>query len=181
LVFLGLTACNRQTSLSEGVLSAADGSFTLYTYNDKERNGSSWIRMTQTGEDAALSFSGRVTTRFPYGFAGIVLIPDEALLAAIRSKAIGVTLHISGDGKNYRFSIDADNITDGNTFGREFGAPQTVSEITFMVDSLRPEAWGDSRVFDPALIKNFKIQTIGQPIADFAFRVHGIKCIYREE
>jgi hypothetical protein len=78
------SGCGGKGAVEAGRLESADGSFTLYTYDDVTDRGNSSIAlyresiMDETGgEDAAWTLRGRVTTKYKYGYAGVVLVPDE--------------------------------------------------------------------------------------------------------
>jgi hypothetical protein len=87
-----------------------------------------------------------------------------------------VKLRISGDGGRYRFSLDTENVKDGNTFGTEITAPERAGEIVIPLASLKQEdGWGVKVPFDPTLIENLKIQTIGQPVSSFSFTIRRVE------
>jgi hypothetical protein len=88
------SGCGGKGAVEAGRLESADGSFTLYTYDDVKDRGNSSIAlyresiMDETGgEDAAWTLRGRVTTKYQYGYAGVVLVPDDKTLERLRGGA----------------------------------------------------------------------------------------------
>jgi hypothetical protein len=185
ILWIGLgcfTACGGKAAVEAGKLESAGGSFTLYSYDDSDNRGDSSItlyretlRNEQGEEETAWTLSGKVTVKYEDGYAGVVLIPDDKTLARLKGGAEAVKLRISGDGKRDRFSVDTENVKDGNTFGREITAPEWAAEIVIPLASLKQDEWGIKVPFDPALIANLKIQTIGQPVSSFSFTIHGVE------
>jgi hypothetical protein len=175
-------ACKKQEPAQAGRIDAESGSFTLYPYDDAMDKGDSSIAIqretlrNEKGEDeTAWAFNGKVTTKFPYGYAGVVIIPDDKTLARLRADAETIKLRISGDGRRYRLSLDMENITDYNTFGTEITVPRRAEDIVIPVTSLKQEAWGIQAPFDRTQIKNLKIQTIGQPVPSFRFTLYRVE------
>ncbi|MDR2095491.1 MAG: CIA30 family protein [Treponema sp.] len=176
------TGCGGKGAVEAGRLESADGCFTLYTYDDATDRGNSVITlyresiMDETGgEEAAWTVRGRVSAKYKDGYAGVVLVPDEKTLERLRGGAEAVKLRISGDGGRYRFSLDTENVKDGNTFGREITAPERAAEIVIPFASLKQDVWGVQAPFDPALIRNLKIQTVGQPVSSFSFTIRRVE------
>jgi hypothetical protein len=162
------------------VRTAKETDFDWYIYTDKNDGGSSTIKQTTNtlaGKlDVVHTFTGKVTTRYRYGYAGVIISPlNEQVLSALKT-AKGIKFMFSGDGKKYRFIVDAENITDGNTFSKEIFAAEAPKEITINYDELRQEdGWGKQVEFNRNLIKELKIQTLGQPIDSFRFEIRGIE------
>ncbi|MDR0910778.1 MAG: CIA30 family protein [Spirochaetaceae bacterium] len=188
-VMILLANCNRGKSVESWPLVTDAGVFTVYPYSDRDNNmkGSSMIRMKEKDNSGAattekyLYVKGRVTTQYPYGYAGIAIKPDAKALEALRSNIAGIKMRISGDGKQYRFSLDTSNVTDGNTFGKIFNAPKNPDDIEFKFSDLTQEPWGNIQSFEQILIQNLKIQTVGQPISAFNFSIFNIEIIYKDE
>jgi hypothetical protein len=179
----GFISCERKEPAKTGRVDSESGSFSLYTYDDAGNQGDSSITLdretvrNEKGEEETVwALNGRVTTKYDYGYAGAVLVPNDNSLARLQSGAEMIKLRISGDGKRYRFSVDTENVTDGNTFGMEITAPQRAETINIPMAGLKQEpGWGEKVPFDRALIENLKIQTIGQPIQSFQFTIHSVE------
>jgi hypothetical protein len=134
---------------------------------------------SETGTDETVwALRGKVTAKYEYGYAGLSIIPDEEALARLRNGAKEIRLWISGDDKQYRFNVETENVSDGNTFGKAVVFPKRLTQVTILVSStdLKQEPdWGIKTDFNPALITTLKIQTIGQPVPSFNFRIHRIE------
>jgi hypothetical protein len=176
-------SCERKEPAKTGRVDSESGSFLLYTYDDAGNQGDSsitldrkTIRNEKGEEETVWALSGKVTTKYAYGYAGAVLIPDDNSLARLQSGAETVKLRINGDEKRYRFSVDTENVTDGNNFGMEITAPRRAETVSIPLAGLKQEpGWGVKVPFDRTLIKNLKIQTIGQPVQSFQFTIHGVE------
>jgi hypothetical protein len=181
----GFVACNSGEPVNVGKISSNAGVFELFTYDDSKSGGDSSIRMARktirskgTADETVWALTGKVTTKFNYGFVGLTIKPDKETLALLRGNAKEIHLWISGDGGRYRFSCDTENVHDGNTFGREIVFPKRTEEqvIKISTEDLKQDSWGEKQVdFDRSLIINLKIQTIGQPIKSFNFNIHRIE------
>jgi hypothetical protein len=178
----GFAACGKKEAVKAGRIDSDNASFTLYTYDDSADGGDSSIAMyRQTarnengGNTTVWTFSGKVTAKFQYGYAGNVIIPDDETLARLQNGAEKIKLRISGDGKEYRLSFDTENVKDGNTFGRIITFPKRYEDMVIPVASLKQDpGWGTKVEFDRKLIKNLKIQTVGQPVPSFSYTVHSL-------
>jgi hypothetical protein len=181
-IILGcFTACGGITS--SGVEYFAGEPFSLYTYNDRVDHGDSSITMrretlqNEKGEEETVwTLSGTVTTTYADGYAGVVLQPNSEILAHLRNGAETIKLRISGDDRRYRFSVDTENVKDGNNFGRDITAFSQVTAISIPIADLEQEpGWGEKVTFDRTVIKNLKIETRGQPIQSFRFSIHSVE------
>jgi hypothetical protein len=177
------TACGKKELADTGRLDSDSASFSLYTYDDSSNKGDSSIALcretlrNEKGEEETVwTLSGKVTRKYQYGYTGVVLVPDDKTLARLQSGAETIKLRMSGDGRRYRFSVDTENVTDGNTFGKEIIVPERSGEIIISIAGLKQESgWGTAMPFDRTLIKNLKIQTIGQPVLSFRFTIHSVE------
>jgi hypothetical protein len=171
------------------LLIAAAGSvfaqtFSIFTYDDqKSQNGTSTITKTEAEETiggkkvTTYAFEGKVTTKYQYGFVGVILEPDAAtqkLLAAGK----GVRFKVQGDGKRYRFAVETPGGAD-NHYGKEFATIKNKeSTVTIEYSTLKQELyWGEPKTFKSAEIIQLKIQTVGQPIPSFNFKIYDIEII----
>jgi hypothetical protein len=154
----------------------AKQAFSWKTFDDKARNGTSEITMTESTETAngkdfvAKAFAGKVTTKYQYGFVGAIAIPDAATLE-IAKGATGITLKVAGDGKKYRVRVETSDIGDSCYYGKEFTATKAEPDLTIPYKSMVQESWGVKKSFNPANITQVSFQTVGQPISSFAFKV----------
>jgi hypothetical protein len=177
----GFTACEQKAAVKTGKLDLETGSFSLYPYDDSASGGDSSIALSrqtvrnEKGENAdAWTLSGNVTTKYEYGYAGVVIVPDDKTLARLQNSAEKIKVRVSGDGRKYRLSVDTENVTGGNTFGREIVFPKRYEDMVIPIAGLQQENWGTLVPFEQALIKNLKIQTVGQPVPSFSFTIHSI-------
>jgi len=156
--------------------------FSWAVYDDTANGGSSVITMKSTTEKIdgkevyAVTFTGKVTTKYQYGFAGAVANPDDATLAALKSGK-GISFETAGDGKKYRVRIETADITDYDYFGKEFVASKNAQEIVVPYTALTQEGWGAKKKFDPSKIVKVSFQTIGQPISSFEFKIIDLKVV----
>ncbi|MDR0684795.1 MAG: CIA30 family protein [Spirochaetaceae bacterium] len=179
---VGFTACEEKTAVKAGKLNLENGSFSLYIYDDAADRGDSSIAMSQQtvrnekGENATVwRFNGKVTTKYTYGYTGVVILPDDKNLALLQNSAEKIKLRVSGDNREYRLSVDTENVKDGNTFGRTITFPKRYEDIVIPIASLKQDSgWGTAVPFKQELIKNLKIQTVGQPVSSFSFTIHSV-------
>jgi hypothetical protein len=170
--------------LIAGLGSAFAQSFMVATYDDQaSQNGTSTITKTEAEETiggkklATYAFEGKVTTKYQYGFVGVLLIPDAATKAALAAGK-GVTFKVLGDGKRYRFAVETPGGAD-NHYGKEFATIKNKeSTITIDYASMKQELyWGEPKTFKASDIIQLKIQTIGQPIPSFNFKIYDIQIL----
>jgi hypothetical protein len=122
------------------------------TMDDQAGNGgSSTIKMEEVtmGGATARHFSGAITNKYEYGFAGIQILPadDEALdlLHTIKS----FSFMVKGDGLRYAVKMPTKDIEDYCYWETVFDTEEGKDvEITIDVDMLIQPTWG--------LYKNFK-------------------------
>jgi hypothetical protein len=158
--------------------------FSVSTYDDQASSkGTSTIKKVEAEETiggrtvTTYSFSGKVTTKYQYGYAGVILYPDEPtkpMLAASK----GVRFKVTGDGKRYRFAAETPGGQD-NHYGKEFQATKKESTVTIEYRTMAQEqGWGAVKSFNATDISQLKIQTIGQPISSYKFKIYDIELIF---
>ncbi len=150
------------------------------TYTDQKNGGSSTITLKAQNEDLqgkpvfVVSAEGQVTTKYTYGFTGIILTPTRKELKEIQNSG-GLRLMIIGDGQSYRFRAETSDIKDYDFYGyvinTQAGQPITVN-IPF--SSLTQESWGVKVPFNPDHITQLSIQTVGQPLDSYKFKIYDI-------
>jgi len=155
-----------------------------FTYNDKGDGGTSYISMT-TGQETiggksyfVVSATGKVTTKFQYGFVGLGYKPDGEILARLKA-ASGIKFKCIGDGKSYRFRAEATNIRDFDYHGKVFSTKNgQVVEVYMPYNSLRQEGWGTARGgFRKANLWQISFQTVGQPHASVSLKVFDFQIV----
>lgn len=152
------------------------------TYDDQaSQGGSSTIQITAAAEsiDGAeymvVTASGSVTKQYQYGFAGLIAQPDEAALAALKA-AKGISFKMEGDGLSYRIRVETSDIADSDYHGYVVSTKKGKTiELRIPYSKMSQEPWGARKSFDPAKITKVSIQTIGQPIKAFSFKVFDLK------
>jgi hypothetical protein len=100
-------------------------SFSFFPFDDKGNGGSSEIKMDSTmetiqGKEYPVStITGKVTTKYQYGFIGVAVKPDPKMLELLKS-AKGIKFKVIGDGRKYRVKVETSDITDFDHYGKEF-------------------------------------------------------------
>ncbi len=148
------------------------------SYTDQKNGGSSTILLkaqTETLQGKStfvVSAQGEVTTKYTYGFTGLILSPPPKVLKEIQMSG-GVQLTILGDGQAYRFRAETSDVKDYDFYGfvlqTQAGEPLIV-KIPF--SSLTQESWGVKVPFDPHHITQLSFQTVGQPLASYQFKLY---------
>ncbi len=146
--------------------------------NDAANNGDSTalpdpfaLEKTDKGGAKGSSYfaklTGKVTTKFQYGFIGIGcnFLPGNAAMDL--NKYTGVKFFTRGDGKSYKIQIKTGNITDYCYFTYTIPTTSEWTEITIPFRSFQQESWGQKKLLKDSLTSAFGLQweTIGQPIA----------------
>jgi hypothetical protein len=154
-----------------------------YNYDDRPDRGSSECRFSLAEEKidgrtlTVAVMSGRVTTQFKYGYAGMGAKPKVELLALLKSGK-GIKFRVIGDGKTYRFKTETSDVKDYDYFGRTFETePGKPLEITVLFDDLAQEGWGQKLVFDRSRIWQLSWQTVGQPHENILLKIYDIRII----
>ena len=147
------------------------------SYDDSASGGSSKITKLAAmekinGKEAlGIAITGSVTTKYQYGFIGVAATPSPETLTFMKT-AKGITFMAVGDGQKYRVKVVTSDITDFDTYGKEFTAPTGKAvTVTIPYSALAQEGWGAKKKFDPAKITQINFQTIGQPIASVSFKI----------
>jgi hypothetical protein len=147
------------------------------TYDDKGNGGSSIITLnaaneTVEGTEALVATAtGSVTTKYQYGFVGMIATPDKEILSGL-VEGKGIRFKTSGDGLKYRVRVETSDITDFDYYGKEFTAPKgTPKEVVLKYSDLVQEPWGAQKKFDRSKIVKVSFQTVGQPIKAFSVKI----------
>lgn len=169
--------------LSTGVLFAQSfsNSDKWSLFDDKGDGGSSTIAKKsemvtiEGAEVLAVTLSGTVTTKCPYGYAGATADGEPATIAALK-EATGITFYTMGDGKKYRVRVETSDVKDYNYYGFVFTAPKGAPvKVTVPFSKLTQEEWGAKKKFIAANASKVSFQTIGQPISAFEFAIADLK------
>ncbi|MCD1653411.1 CIA30 family protein [Treponema zuelzerae] len=150
------------------------------TFSDEADGGdskiateSSFIKLNGK-EVLTVRATGKVTTKFQYGFAGMNAEPDPKTAEVLKS-GTGVSFWTKGDGKTYRVRVETSNITDYDYYGFVFTAAKGKDiEIKVPYKSLKQEGWGGKKPFDPTKITKISFQTVGQPLESFELILSGL-------
>ena len=136
-----------------------------YTYNDKDNGGTYTV----------VHMTGKVTTKYPYGFVGFGYRPVGADLDKVRN-AKGITFKVIGDGKKYRFRGETTDIKDYNVHGKEFPTRAgQVMEVSIPWNYMLQESWGAKVGFVKGHLWQLSFQTVGQPYESVDLKVFDIK------
>jgi hypothetical protein len=154
------------------------------TFDDAaSQNGSSTIQITTGNETIdgvdymVVTATGAVTKKYQYGFAGLIAQPDDAALDALKA-AKGISLKMLGDGLSYRIRVETSDIADSDYFGYVVSTKKgKVVEAKIPYSKLSQEPWGAKKTFDLANVTKISLQTIGQPIKAFSFKIFDLKAL----
>jgi hypothetical protein len=146
-------------------------------FDDREsKSGSSECSLTVAKETidgaeyAAVAAEGVVTTKYQYGFAGIIFDPDDATLESLKA-GTGFSFKVVGDGLSYRVRVETSDIADADYYGKIVATRKGKTvEVGVPYSKMSQEPWGARKRFDPSKIAKISFQTIGQPIKAFSFK-----------
>lgn len=120
------------------------------------------------------TIKGKVTTKFQYGFAGMMISGDD--LAAALKAGKGIKIKISGDGKKYDLRVETNDRPDYCFHLISLTAPKgKVAEYVIPYEKLKQYDWGAKKQFNKNNITAISFQTIGQPIASYELKVISVE------
>ncbi|MDO4505377.1 MAG: CIA30 family protein [Spirochaetales bacterium] len=93
--------------MCSGLFAQAAGNWVAYS--DEEGNGGSSTAVATVNGDS-VNFSGTVTTKYQYGYAGI-RTDDAAFIEALKTSK-GIKLTVKGDGKKYSVRVETTDRPD---------------------------------------------------------------------
>jgi hypothetical protein len=129
---------------------------------DSGNNGSSTcnLEVIEVDGQPAYHYSGAITNKFQYGYAGIEInAGDENTLAQLQ-QATTVSFKVKGDGQRYAFKLPTNTlIKDGGHYEKTFGADGGGITVTIPVKSLSQQSWAASKRFDQADVDCIQFQT----------------------
>ncbi len=146
--------------------------FYWYSYDDLSNKGNSLVNpqsdkstpfiMSVGGSPNSTKYhakmTGRVTTKYQYGFIGMGLDVKY-------TNSTGISFWTKGDGKKYNVRIETSDITDFAYYQYEFVTTNIWRNITIKYDEFsQPESFGDKKSFNSKNIVRISFQTIGQPL-----------------
>jgi hypothetical protein len=148
-----------------------------FTVNDAANNGSSVAEpmpFTVTkakgdgagGSDCYAKLTGKVTTKFQYGFIALDcdLVSNAVWFDLTKFK--GIKLAVRGDGKDYKLQIRAPINTDYCYYTHAIPTTKTWTVLTLPFDTFKQESWGKytdfKETFEHAI--GLQFQTVTQPI-----------------
>jgi len=122
------------------------GNWKWTVFNDSLDGGTSTITMTRgTGADSnKLTFSGKVTNAYQYGYAGIDPQPNDKEFAKLKTASY-VSFKVKGDGGRYRFIARTSDITDYSDYRKEYIFGTSETTITINLKNLDRPGWGQSQ------------------------------------
>ena len=139
-------------------------------YTDADGNGGS-STATATVENGATKVTGTITTKCPFGFAGVTLIGDKTSFIEELKKAKGIKLTVKGDGKEYNVRVETSDRKDYCFHEYTFKATEKETTYEIPFKKLVQESWGEKKKFDAKKITTISIQTVGQPIENYSFEI----------
>jgi hypothetical protein len=145
-------------------------------YGDDNRGGNSTIQMEEL-PNGVYRFTGNVTTKFQYGFAGFYAdgLDDYTKNAVKRAKAF--SFKVKGDGNFYAGKVKTTDVTDfgfhEKVFKTEAGKETTV---TLAVKDLMQPSWAIYKRFNQANAFGLQWQTeMGGKAGTFDITIWDIK------
>lgn len=142
-------------------------------YGDADNGGSSTAEVKV--DNGVTNFSGVVTTKYQYGYAGLVMDDDPEFISALK-KAKGVKITVKGDGKKYNLRIETNDRPDYCFHQYQFTAGAKTT-ITVPFEKLAQESWGKQKPFVKNNITSVSFQTVGQPIASYSLDVISVEIL----
>jgi hypothetical protein len=141
-------------------------------YTDDNRGGSSTIEMAGEGR-----FTGSVTTKYAYGFAGFFAeAADEHTLQAVK-KAKAFSFKVKADGNFYTGKMITTDVKDFGYHEKAFKSEKD-NEITviILVNKLMQPGWAVRRRFNQANATGLQFQTeFGGKAGKFDISIRDVK------
>jgi hypothetical protein len=129
---------------------------------DSGNNGSSTsnVEVTDVNGETAYHYSGAITNKFQYGYAGIEIRPgDDNTMAQIK-QATTVSFKVKGDGLRYAFKLPTNTLMkDGGHYEKTFIAEADGITVTMPVKSLAQPSWAAVKRFDQGDVDCIQMQT----------------------
>lgn len=157
------------------VVDAADGgtSTAEVVVADEKIDGKDYKGVT--------TVSGKVTTDFQYGYAGMQMIGDnptgvEAAFLDALKKGSGIKLVVSGDGKTYDFRVNTNDRPD--YCYHMFSVKTTKGKVTtyeIPYKKLKQYTWGAKKSFKKENISGLSFQTSSYPLASYELKVISVE------
>lgn len=142
---------------------------------DADNGGTSTAVLTEKAD--GIEVSGKVTTDYQYGYATAFVIEGDAFVDALKAGK-GVKLTVTGDGKKYDLRVETSDRPDYAFHRFTFEAPKGKNATyTITYDKLKQYEWGSAKKFDQSKIQGVSIQTIGQPIPAYSYKVVSLEII----
>jgi hypothetical protein len=136
------------------------------TYSDSDpegnNNGSSTSNVTEVEIDGqpAYHYSGAITNKFQYGYAGIKILPGDDNTLAQLKQATSFSFKVKGDGLRYSFKLPTETlIRDGGHYETTFIAAEDTVTVTVPVKKLAQQSWATVKRFDQADVSMIQMQT----------------------
>jgi hypothetical protein len=129
---------------------------------DSGNNGSSTcnVEVIEVDGQPAYHYTGAITNKFQYGYAGIhINAGDDNTLAQLK-QATTVSFKVKGDGLRYAFKLPTNTlIRDGGHYEKTFIADADVKTVTIPVKSLSQQSWAVVKRFDQGDVDSIQMQT----------------------
>lgn len=144
-------------------------------YADEPNGGSSTA--TAKVENGVTVFTGTVTTKYQYGYAGINLGDMNPEFIEALKTAKGIRLTVKGDGKQYSIRVETNDRPDYcfHQFTFTAGSKETTFDIPFA--KMTQESWGKQVPLNMKNVKTISIHTVGQPIEKYRLEVVKLEII----
>ncbi len=156
-----------------------------FSFNDETDGGKSVSTLElgpalAEGGPCSLRWSGKVTTDYEYGYAGIGLDLGSTTLSGYK----GMVFKVRGDGAAYRVKLPMQSQLAQNEFNFH-GADLKCGDgstswktVTLDLASLQQEpGWGKSVKLDLADVGKIQMQTKGQPLPAFACEIGALSLV----
>ena len=155
-----------------------------YSYDDIKDGGSSKVSMTLVEETIGgksyfvATMTGKVTTKFQYGFIGFGYKPEGEDLARLKA-ATGIKFKVLGDGKSYAFRGETTIVKDSCYHQKVFSTKKgQVVEVYIPYNTLKQQSWGKATgAFRKEKLWQISFQTVGQPHSNISIKVFDFQIV----
>jgi hypothetical protein len=127
-------------------------------YTDDNRGGSSSIEMSAAGE-GAYHFTGTITTKYAYGFAGFFANAADAYTLEAVKKAKAFSFKVRADGNFYTGKMITTDVTDFGYHEKAFKSDKNEMTVVIFVKNLMQPGWAAYKKFNQAKATGLQFQT----------------------
>lgn len=143
---------------------------------DNQRGGTSTASINIVkggggGSQRSLQVSGKVTTAFQYGYAGVgVKLNQERDVTGYS----GIRFYTRGDGGTYRVNVASSSIPGGDQYGRDFIAPAVWTLVKIPFSQMGQQGFGTKAEWTGRNINRIVFLTLRQPLDSYRLQLDQI-------